>query len=290
MKPKTAKLSNGINVLAIGGGKYVGWPRSWGGMNGRANAQRNAKALGLGWVVYQGEGPEFYVALANQFKKGGAVNVIAGKQPRFVLFMGTIGSGKTTIRRQKYTNGYVHIDASEIFAQLTGGKYYDFPGEFQEKLELLGSTMAKKAVNEKKNIVMEIIGDSFDMGVSIAKGLKSIGYIVEVNTITCDREEGWKRHKKACETDINYVSAFYTQKFHQKWILDAVKEFREQNKSGKSVPRTQVKEKYFLPLNASDEELNKFIDMFIASQEGAKKDQKKIKQRKIQGSRLFLTT
>lgn len=226
-KLKTVKLSNGIEVLAVAGGKHVGEPRSWGGTNGRSNAERNAKALGAGWKVYQGDGSEFYVATTDKFREGGAVNTIDGKQPQLVLFMGPVGVGKTTTRRQQYAEGYVHIDASEIFAQLTGGKYCDFPGEFQEELELLGSAIAKKAVNEKRNIVMEIIGDSPDMLESITNGIRSIGYGMKTQVLMCDEEEGQKRHKNACETDVNYVSAYYTQSFHQKWLLAAIEDFKK---------------------------------------------------------------
>ena len=212
--------------MAIAGGKNVGKPRCWTGINGLSNAKRNAKALGLAWTVYQGEGSEFYVAPSDQFKEAGAVGTTAGKQPKFVLIMGGIGVGKTTMRRQQYTDIYVHIDASEIFAQLTGGKYCDFPGEYREELELLGSGIAKKALSERYNVVMEIIGDSLDMVESIANGVRAIGYDVESIVLTGDVEECLKRHKKACETDVNYVSAYYTQEFHQKWILDVVKELQ----------------------------------------------------------------
>jgi hypothetical protein len=34
--------------------------------------------------------------------------------PKFVIVMGGIGAGKTTLRRLKYAEGYVHFDYSEI--------------------------------------------------------------------------------------------------------------------------------------------------------------------------------
>jgi len=147
------------------------------------------------------------------------------KQPQFVLFMGGVASGKTTMRRQQYAKGYVHIDAAEIFAQLTGGQYAAFPGAYLAELESLGSKLAKDAVNAKKNIVMEIIGDSLEMQQAIAEAVSSIGYSVHAQVLTCSVEEAQRRHKHACDTDVNYISAYYTQVYHQKWILDAVKGF-----------------------------------------------------------------
>lgn len=210
-----AKLSNGVEVLAVSGGKSVGAPRSWGGTTGRSNAERNAKALGLGWTVYKGEGPEFYVAPAKQFKEGGAVNMIDDKGPHLVLITGCVGAGKTTMRRQQYAKGYVNIDAAEIFAMFTGGKYYDFPGIFENEMNRVGIMVARQAVYERRNIVMEIIGSDGIME-SIIKGVSSIGYFTDISCISCPLDECLKSHKHACETDVNYVSAYYTQSFHQR--------------------------------------------------------------------------
>jgi hypothetical protein len=49
------------------------------------------------------------------------------------LLMGGVGSGKTAMRRQRHAEGYVHIDASEIFALLGGGDS-EFPGPFEREL------------------------------------------------------------------------------------------------------------------------------------------------------------
>jgi hypothetical protein len=62
-----AELSEGVKVLAVGGGESLGKPRCWGGANGEANALRNAKALGTDWIVYQVKDRN-YLAQAGQFK------------------------------------------------------------------------------------------------------------------------------------------------------------------------------------------------------------------------------
>lgn len=57
-------------------------------------------------------------------------------------------------------NGYVHIAATELFAMLTGGKYYDFPGIFQHEMNTVGIKVATQAITERRNILMVLIGDT----------------------------------------------------------------------------------------------------------------------------------
>jgi len=145
-------------------------------------------------------------------------------QPNFALFMGGVGAGKTTVRHQKYGKDYVHLDAAEIFANFAQGKTYEFPTAFEEPLELMGSLIAKQAIEQKRNITMEVIGNSLEDTRALIDAMKSVGYKVHLANIECDPVESYKRHINAVQTDTDYVSAFHTQRFHYKWIMDAVKE------------------------------------------------------------------
>jgi hypothetical protein len=144
------------------------------------------------------------------------------RRPKFVLFVGGVAAGKTTLRRQRCAHGYVHIDAGEMFAELSGRDGGDFPGESEAELEALGSRMATDALRHRKDIAIEVIGDSPEMLDSIAEGLRGIGYEVEAVAVTCDPTEALGRHQHACETDPTYVSAYFTQSFHRRWILVAI--------------------------------------------------------------------
>lgn len=150
----------------------------------------------------------------------------AGKKPRFVLFWGGVAAGKTTMRRHQCAEGFVHIDAAEIFAELSGGSEGAFPGVFGAELEAVGSRLAAEAVGAKKDIAMEVIGDDPSMLKSLSDGLHSIGYRVEGTCVTLPVEEALKRHQHACETDPTYVSAYFTQAFHYRWVLAATEGFK----------------------------------------------------------------
>lgn len=146
------------------------------------------------------------------------------KRPRFVLFVGGVGVGKTTLRRQKCAKGYVHIDASEMFAEISGNDGGDFPGVFEADLEAVGSRVVKEAVRGKRDIAMEVIGDTPGMLRALAEGVRSIGYEAKAVALTCDPEEALKRHRHACDTDPTYVSAYFTQDFHLRWVLAAIED------------------------------------------------------------------
>lgn len=147
---------------------------------------------------------------------------IPGSGPsKFVLLCGGVCSGKTTIRKQKYSHGYALIDAAEIFLSLSQGEYYDFGVAFEEPLELIGSYVAWKAVSERRNIVTEMICGSRENTEALIEAMKSIGYKIEIVYVDCDIEEAMKRN---LERGDDNISAYYTEPYHQRWILKAAAE------------------------------------------------------------------
>lgn len=155
----------------------------------------------------------------------------AGEGPRFVLFWGGVAAGKTTMRRRQCAEGFVHIDAAEIFAELSGNSAGAFPGEFKAELEAVGSRLAAEALAAKKDVAMEVIGDEPSLLESLCYGLHSIGYSVEGTCVTLPVEEALKRHRHAVETDPTYVSAFYTEVFHYQWVLAAIERLKKRRPS-----------------------------------------------------------
>ena len=72
--------------------------------------------------------------------------------------MGGVATGKTTLRKQQYSSGYVLIDAGEIFLSLSRGEFLPFPGPLELAMEAVGRGVTVRALSERHNIVTEIIG------------------------------------------------------------------------------------------------------------------------------------
>lgn len=58
-------------------------------------------------------------------------------QPNLALIMGPICAGKTTLRRERFTHGYVLVDAAQLFIDL-GGIDMDFPSVLEKPMEAIG--------------------------------------------------------------------------------------------------------------------------------------------------------
>jgi hypothetical protein len=143
-----------------------------------------------------------------------------------VLFTGGVGAGKTTIRREKYglTSGYVTLDAGEIFIRLCRGRYVNFPpppeeAELAEVIELIGYGTALRAIRERRSIVTELIGATVEPMKALIDAIIGIGYHCELASVTCDVEEAYRRNVSRGDDNI---SAFYTEPFHQRWIMQAI--------------------------------------------------------------------
>ena len=129
--------------------------------------------------------------------------------PQFVLITGGTGAGKTTLRREKFSEGYVNFDFAEIskaIEKVVGEKHprlieYSFWG---------CDIVIKECILEKKNIVVEIIGDNYDQISILINKIKEVGYEVKLNTVTCDVEEAYQRHIKATKEDKDYMSSYFS--------------------------------------------------------------------------------
>lgn len=130
--------------------------------------------------------------------------------PKFVVFTGGIASGKTTIRRQRYANGYVNFDFGDVLA--AAKKLF---GEENPKLTTFAviacGMILRQSLDARKNIVIEIIGDNKALFDPVFKKMGDIGYKCEICFINCDPVEGYKRHLKAVAEDKDYLSSYFYQ-------------------------------------------------------------------------------
>lgn len=135
---------------------------------------------------------------------------ISENPPKFVIVMGGIAAGKTTLRQHQYADGYVHFDYGEILnaiAKTVGGNHE----KLASYVSLACDLILRESLGVRKNIVIEIIGESLAPITPIIQGMKELGYDISVNAVEADPEEARRRHLKAVEEDKSYLSAYYTQ-------------------------------------------------------------------------------
>lgn len=137
-------------------------------------------------------------------------NGVSENPPKFVIVVGGVGSGKTTMRRQTYSTGYVNFEFGEILTAIK--KALGDDGSRSNRLVSLACDfILHESLDKKKNIVIEIIGDNKELIDPVLDGMKKLGYDVSVELILCDPVEAYKRHLKLVEEDKDYLSAFFTQ-------------------------------------------------------------------------------
>jgi len=140
------------------------------------------------------------------------------QKPELVLVMGSVCAGKTTLRKEKYANGYVHIDAGEIFILLSQGEYYDFPSHLEDEMNHVGLEIMRKCLKERRNIVIEIIGSDENLVKEFCNIGKRINYSVNGVLVTCKSDE--ERMQRNMNRGNN-ISAYYCEPYHINWFGQA---------------------------------------------------------------------
>ena len=126
--------------------------------------------------------------------------------------------GKTTLRKQHYSTGYVLVDAAEVFLSLSRGEYFDFPGPFGQMLDLIGPLIARRALRERRHIVTELIGAEVEPTKALMKAMRAIGYHIEMQAVVCDIEEAQRRNMSRGDDNI---SAYYAEPYQRSWLYGA---------------------------------------------------------------------
>ena len=141
-----------------------------------------------------------------------------GTPASVVLIAGPVAAGKTTHRKQAYSNGYVLVDAAALFVSLAPDQVLAFPDDLAEPLEAVGSTLARRAIEERRNVVTEIVGMNADAMSQLTEAMSAAGYRTTVEYISCDADVAWQRNISRGENDI---SAYYAEPFNLRWLTQA---------------------------------------------------------------------
>ena len=139
-------------------------------------------------------------------------------EPEFVLILGNVG-GKTRLRHERYAESHVNVDAGDIFRRLTGDRIFDFPGEHRAIINMVGRMIAEVAISEKFNLVTELHHPGYPALKALSDAMLGIGYKLQVNIIELDFEEAQRRN---LARGPHNISAYYTDEFHVRWLMDAV--------------------------------------------------------------------
>lgn len=144
-------------------------------------------------------------------------------QPVIVVIMGPICAGKTTLRRQKYGNGYVLADAAQLFIDL-GGIDLDFPSTLLDPMEAVGAEVARRAVAGRMNIVTEIVGARSELVFGLVEEMQAAGYKVKLECLELDLPACLEREKGRTQDN---VSAYYSECYQMTWLIQAARTYRQ---------------------------------------------------------------
>ncbi len=140
------------------------------------------------------------------------------EESRLIILMGGPAVGKTTIRKQRYSKGYVLVDAAEIFLSLSRGEFFPFPDAFEQPMDIIGSLVARRAISERRHIITELIGADYELTKELIKAMRAIGYLISVQAVRCTFEEAQRRNLARGDDDI---SCYYAEPYQRRWLLEA---------------------------------------------------------------------
>jgi hypothetical protein len=153
-----------------------------------------------------------------------AVNAIAerflavGKSaasPVFALILGGMGAGKTTLRRSKFGDSFVHVDFGDVYLAFEKDTSFALEKKDPRRMAAYGvlacEIILRKSIMAKKNIVVELIGDDAFAVTFLMEMMKGAGYEVQVCPIYGDIAEAVARYKQAVKDDPDYISAYDSQ-------------------------------------------------------------------------------
>ena len=137
--------------------------------------------------------------------------LLKGKQdnpPKFVVIAGPVATGKTTLRRKKYAQNYVLVDSGELFDIFIANKSGEDAEKMKQRSVTIGAELVSRSIAQRRNIVIEILGDLEEPKKTILPKMTSLGYEIEIEFIECDLKEALRREEARGRDNM---SAYYSQ-------------------------------------------------------------------------------
>ena len=137
--------------------------------------------------------------------------------PELAIIMGPVAGGKSSYIKENYSYGYVWIDMARIFFDLqkeTGIKL----NRRTQLINFIGVVTLDLALLEKRNIIIELVGDELERIDTLIDLMKSHGYSTKITMINSANDSCFKNDKSR---RVEYMSSFYTEPFHLDWFEKA---------------------------------------------------------------------
>lgn len=133
-----------------------------------------------------------------------------GNPPQLVIFTGGVASGKTSLRRQNFSKGFVHVDYGDVYTALKKKMNVDETNLLKAAFQATNNILNECLISQF-NIVTEVIGDNELALTPIIDEMVKLGYKVSINHVDLDPVIAYQRHLKAVKEDPDYWSANFTQ-------------------------------------------------------------------------------
>src|SRR3989344_40129 len=153
--------------------------------------------------------------IADSFVQKGKVE----EKPNLIIIMGGIASGKSTVRKQSYDDGYALIDFGAIYLTLTENRKNQSEKD-AVYCRIIGEMILTTAISQKRNVVIEIIGDEAEPLDTIIKGMERIGYKPSIMHIFAEIPQAYERHIKQVNDGRDDISSADTQEATMQTFID----------------------------------------------------------------------
>ncbi len=87
-------------------------------------------------------------------------------------------------------------------------------------MDVIGAEVARRAIRERRNILMEIVGCNVGT-VALIDSLTALGYQIEDKAVLHEFSESVEWNLRRSDTNI---SAYFAEPFHLKWMMAACRE------------------------------------------------------------------